>query len=215
MAGILDQDPTTPDESPQHEGAESAPLEQAEGQQGDQEGGSRTQEIRDKIMAGAPEEMKSDIDRLVTAGKRLMYDPKTHDLMIKQLQAMKGGSEADSLAQGIAGLMTLIRNESKGPFPFPAVMPAAVILLMEVIDFLAEANRLEPTDEIIGESVHQLSGYLMKKMGIGPKEIQMAKDEVAKGGLGQGGHPQPTPAPQGAPQGPPQGQQPGILGGGM
>lgn len=196
MAGILDQQgmqegPGT-ENTPQHEGGESAPMEQKESAQES----PRTQEIRDQIMQGAPPEMKSDIDRIVTAGRRLMFDPKTHQMMLQQLQSMKGGNEADSLAQGIAALMTLIKNEAKGPFPMPAVMPAAVILLMEAIDFLAEAGRIQASDDLIAEATQELTGYLMKKMGIGPEQIRQAQEQAQGQAQGQQG-PMPTPAPQG------------------
>lgn len=197
MAGILDQqgmqEGPGPENTQQHEGGEAAPMEQEESAQES----PRTQEIKDKIMSGAPPEMRSDIERIVVAGKRYMFDPKTHDLMIKQLQSMKGGNEADSLAQGIAALMSLIQGQSKGPFPLEAMMPAAVILLMEAIDFLAESGRLQPSDELIAESTKELVGYLMKKLKIGPEQIAQAKQAAQQGGQAQESEPMPTPAPQG------------------
>lgn len=204
MAGILSGQPPEEDVPPPPDGATPETPPAAEGSADT----AVTAELRDKIMESAPPELREPIERIVTAGKRLMYDPETHELMLQQLQDMKGGNEADSLAQGIAALMTLIKNESKGPFPLPALVPAAVILLCEAVDFLAEAGRLEPSKELVGQAVEELTGYLMKKMQIGPEQIAAARQAGQKGG------PAPEPAaPPNAPPGP-AGQAPrGILGG--
>ena len=74
-------------------------------------------------------------------------------------------------------------------------MPAAVILLMEAIDFLAESGRLQPSDELIAESTKELVGYLMKKLKIGPEQIAQAKQAAQQGGQAQESEPMPTPAP--------------------
>jgi hypothetical protein len=136
-----------------------------------------TQKIVSGIMDGAPPKLRSSIDRIVTAGKRLMYDPQTHELMVKQLQTLQAGNEADRIAQGIAALISMIAEKSKGPMPQEAIPPAAQILMCDAIDFLAESGKIEVTEDLVAEATQELMGYVMQKLGIGPEQIAQAQAE--------------------------------------
>jgi Ni,Fe-hydrogenase maturation factor len=123
-----------------------------------------TQKIVSGIMDGAPPKLRSSIDRIVTAGKRLMYDPQTHELMVKQLQTLQAGNEADRIAQGIAALISMIAEKSK-------------VLMCDAIDFLAESGKIEVTEDLVAEATQELMGYVMQKLGIGPEQIAQAQAE--------------------------------------
>ncbi len=158
MDGLLGPTPT---QAPEQQSAAVNPI---------------TQQIRDRILETAPPQMRSDIERMVIAGNRMMFDPSTHSLLMKQFKNMPAENAADRLAQGVAALMTHVRGQSKGPFPMPAIAPAAVMLLMDLIDFFGEQGQLEVTPELVAEATEELTGYLMKKLNIGPEQIQMARD---------------------------------------
>ena len=145
-------------EGPQQQGLLQQPKPQGPKKSG------ITQNIVRQIMESAPPQLRTSIDRIVTAGKRLMYDPQTHELMIKQLQNLQAGNVADRLAQGIGALLSMIADKSKGPMPQEAIPPAAQILLCEVFDFLEESGKLEVTEDLVAEATQELTGYVLKKL---------------------------------------------------
>jgi hypothetical protein len=136
-----------------------------------------TKQIVQQLMESAPPKLRSAIDRIVTAGKRLMYDPQTHQLMVEQLQNLPAGGEADRVAQGIGSLISMIAEKSKGPMPQEAIPPAAQILMCEAFDFLHESGKLEVTDEMVSEAGEELTGYIMQKLNINQDTIAQAQAE--------------------------------------
>ena len=152
-------------------------------------------------MAGAPPELRSAIERIVVAGRRMLYDPETNGEILKQFEILRkqtAGGDADAIAQGVAALISMVEGKSKGPMPLEAIPAAATIIMMDAIDFLGEAGKLKVTDDLIAEAQQELQGYLMQKMGIGEEEIRQAQQGAAPQ------QPMPTQAPQ---------QQRGIMGG--
>lgn len=175
-------------------GPQQGPMEPTDAPQKGQPGDSSSaKKITDQIMNSAPPDMRSKIERMVVAGRKIVYDQETAPMLMEQFQNMRG-SDADRLAQGTAAIMGLIAENSKGPFPADAATPAAVVLMMDIGDFMEQAGVIDFNDQMIGEAVQELSGYMLKKLGIGPEELKMAQ-------TGQGPQqPQPT-------------QPPGIMGG--
>ena len=133
------------------------------------------QRIEEEILRSAPPEMRSKIERMVIAGRKIIYDPQTNQMLLEQFQNLPAGSDADRLAQGVASIMSMIAEQSKGPFPADAAMPAAVIIMADVADFLGEAGMIEVTDDLIAEATQALAGYMLKKLGIGPEELAQAQ----------------------------------------
>ena len=164
------------------------------------------QRIEEEILRSAPPEMRSKIERMVIAGRKIIYDPQTNQMLLEQFQNLPAGSDADRLAQGAASIMSMIAEQSKGPFPADAAMPAAVIIMADVADFLGEAGMIEVTDDLIAEATQALAGYMLKKLGIGPEELAQAQ------GGQQSAPQQQTGAPTGGSTSVPPGR-PSIMGG--
>ena len=169
-------------------GPQQPPIEQGQPQdaQGKQ---SRPQEIAQQIIDSAPPEMQSSIDRIRQVGRSIMFSPDTHELVLKAYRDMPSGNEPDRLAKSIAALISMIHEKSKGPFPADAAIPASIVLLMDLIDFMDESGELKADDQLIGEATQELTGYMMEKMKIGPDEIKAAQE-------GRDPAPQPTAAPE-------------------
>ena len=176
-------------------GPQQVPIEPQQAPQEDEQKLSRPQEIAQQVIEAAPPEMRSKIGRMREMGKSIMFSPNTHELVLKAYREMPAGNESDRFSKSIAALISMIKEKSQGPFPLDAAIPAATVLLMDLMDFVGESGEMEITDELIADATQELTGYMMQKMNIGPEEIRAAQQSA------QGGSPQPTAAPQ-APAGP-------------
>ena len=156
------------------------------------------QKIENVITARIPPAMRSDVERLVTAGMHIMFDPKTSQLVMKQVE--KPGDPADNVAQGVAALMSILQGQSKGPFPVQAIMPAAILLMCQALDFLGKTNRMQVNDELVGKTYHDLSAYMMQKIGMTPDKLAKLK---SSGGAPAPGQPAGQPGQPGQPAGQP------------
>ncbi len=129
-------------------------------------------------------------EKVVLAGMRIMFNEKTFKIF------MNGMMKEDvplpkRLAMETAGLMKMIVDKSGGKVPIQIIAPAAVMLLMEMGKFIAEAEIAKPTPQ----DIQQGTVLLVKIL-----ESMYAKKQPAPGQPPQGAQP---PAPGQAPQGQP------------
>lgn len=126
-------------------------------------------QIEKQVMAKVPPELQEPVKRLVLAGMRIMFDPKTHPQMIKQLNA--SDNLPDNVAVGIAGLISLVLDQAP-PVPPPAIVAASLMLMCQALNFVIETNFAEVTDDVIAETTEALMAYMMQKLGIKPEQVQ-------------------------------------------
>ena len=132
----------------------------------------------------------SQLDRIVLAGKKVMFSKQSHQMMLKELEGP--GTIAQKLGQGVAGLMALLWQESKQSLPPQLLIPAGMVLVAVAGDFLRQAG--EPvTDQDIGGGIEALVTALLQATGVDP-------DRVAEMGGKSGGADAITGATTKAPQ---------------
>lgn len=192
------------------------PDEPPRGAVEDEEGGSDGLALADQVIeqleAHIPPELQSAVERLVLAGKRAMFSPEMNELALKQVESDPKGPVSGA-ATGVAALMSQLTMRSKGQMPAPAIVPAALILLMESLKFLAEAGRIELNAQTIEQATTDLSAYLMQKLGLSPEKVAEAQEALRSGGAAPQGGPMPPgeadpgmpPAAAPGPQEPPSG----------
>jgi hypothetical protein len=124
------------------------------------------------IRATLPPQFQRAFDGFVLACKRVLYDPKTHVLM--QRQMMQPAPLPQKLAQGVAGLVLLVYMKAKDggdPVPAPVLIPAAIELVGDTAQFLAQAIG-QPVDQASYKAaVALVTAILGKKMGIAPRQF--------------------------------------------
>lgn len=158
-------------------------------------------QVQDKVRQSIPPQFRVAVQKLVLAGQKIMYDPKTHHLMVQALQS--DSDPAHAVGMGVTQLMTMMWVQSKGTIPPPALIPAAILLVCEALDFCEQGKLLKPDNDMIANSVQVVVSYMMQKMGIKPGD--MAK---VAGIQGQQPANTQTPGAPASPQIAQQGQQP-------
>lgn len=182
-----------------------------------EEGEPRTPPL-DRIEAAIEErlgEIAEDVHRFVLAGEKIIYGSSTHQKALGFLQ--QADDPLNGAVMGVAALISMIHTKAKNASP-DVMVAASMLLLVDVLDFLAKSGRVELNDENVGNAFELLMRTMAQKLGIGEEQLEGAaggQPEAPMPGDPQGGQPMP---PQGGQPMPPQGGQPpqgGLINGGM
>ena len=131
----------------------------------------------------------AQLDRIVLAGKKVMFDKSSHKMMLEQLDGP--GTIAQKLGQGVAGLIALLWQESKQSLPPQLLIPSGMILVAVAADFLRQAGQ-DVSDQDIGQAIEAMVTAVLHAGGVDP-------DKLAEIGA-RGGKPSDiTAAPEAAP----------------
>lgn len=116
-----------------------------------------------------PPELQSAYKRVVIAGMKVMFDPKTHQLAMEQ---MKGdGPIAQRLGTAIAGLMLILFKQSNNTMPPQVLIPAGTSLLVRAADFLQKGGAEQITTKDIGGALEVMITTLLSKAGMDPEKV--------------------------------------------
>lgn len=166
------QEPDAQEGGADEEQAESPGAEKAEG------GGGLTitpQSVQEKLHL-QPKQVPI-LQRVVVAGMKIMFDAKTHKLMLDTLQGQ--GDIATKLGQGITGLMGLLMKEAKGAIPGEMIIPAGIVLMAHAAEFVDKTGT-PVTDEDFGNGVQVFVHTIMKVSGMdGDKAASLGEQATA------------------------------------
>lgn len=132
------------------------------------------------IEAKIQPENKQAYMRIITAGLKVMFDQKTHQMMLDQLKA--SDDIVKNVAEGIAGLMAILYKESKEKMPLQAAIPASIVLMTKALDFVERTMGVEITPDLLAQCTQATSEAVLTKFGITP---DMVKEAVAKSQRGE------------------------------
>lgn len=130
--------------------------------------------VQKQVQDNLPPELRDAYKRVIVAGMKVMFDPKTHQLMLKQLQ--EPGPIGQKLGQGIAGLMLLLFQQSNKTMPPQILIPAGLELLMQAVYFLRKSKLAMPNNADIGEATQVMVDTIMQKFGVDPQKFSGALD---------------------------------------
>lgn len=92
-------------------------------------------------------ERMDKLQGLVLAGKKVLYDPSMKGKLLEGVTPEQPAKSAADVAATV--MLLLIQKDAKGVAP-DAVVPAGLVLVGEVLDFLSKAHGVE-VDEAISE----------------------------------------------------------------
>jgi hypothetical protein len=156
--------------------------------------GITPESVRAKMQL--PPELKNAYERIVLAGKKVMYSEQTHSIMQQQLAGP--GPIAQKLGVGVSRLLVMLINESKGSLPPSVLIPAGTELVAEAADFLKKSGQ-PVSDQDIGEAMSVMVEDLLKTFGMNPAKMQAALSQATQGGGAAGIAPKQAPQPAPAP----------------
>lgn len=127
------------------------------------------QAVEQAVRAKVEPKFMNAFQRIIQGGMKVLYSPKTHDFVAKQLDQKE--SVEHIAGEGTVKIVAVLYKESKGTMPMEASIPAAQILLCEVLDFMAKAGRATITDELIAESTRVMIQMLLQAFGYTKEQI--------------------------------------------
>lgn len=133
------------------------------------------EQMNPRASMEVPEDMQEPLERIVLAGKKVMFSEETAD-MVQEALAGDGPIE-DKLSEAIAGLMGLLWQQSNQTMPPQLVVPAAMILLAEAVDFLQGAGE-EITSAQYGDAIELTISRVLELFGV---DQDMLQQELGSG----------------------------------
>ena len=127
------------------------------------------QQTQAAILKKADPRLVPVINKLVSAGKTVMYSKQTRGMMIKQLGT---GDDPELIGSGIAKLIGILYNQSKKTAPLQALIPAAVLLLVEGLDFLEKAGTVQISNDFLAECTMAMGSSVAQMFGATPEQLQ-------------------------------------------
>ncbi len=141
------------------------------------QGALSPEEIRANM--NLPDNLKGAYDRTVTAGMKMMFDPKVRE---QTMNFMKGpGDEATKIGQGVGSIMLALFEYSNQTMPPQIIIPCGLELIAHAGEVGREAG-LPLDDQVIGEAMAQMVPFVLEKMGLPPEKIQ----QMMSGALTEG-----------------------------
>lgn len=154
----LPGDPAAPDETPPHEQAEPAAMEQQE------EAGEGLEAPEDLTP-----EQEEAYERFMLAASRVLYEKGYAEDVVQALKA------AESLDKGMADLtyelVAELDTKSKGILPDELIAPAALDILGEIAEVAKAAGATIAGREIASAAVAMIERYLTEN-GASPEDLQ-------------------------------------------
>lgn len=151
------------------------------------------QALRAKV---APEQ-QANMNKIVAAGITILDSDQMHPLVVSQLKS--GGDPAQIAGAGAAKLLGVLMNRSKGMMPMKAGIPAATILLLEVLDRLEALGKIEITSDTVSTAMQDFSASLMQLFGVDEHKLNQLTSPKPPAQAAQPQSPQPAQPLIGAP----------------
>ena len=116
---------------------------------------------------------KEQYDRIVLAGKKIMFDKATHD----KISWLQDAEDLSVLVNGVSDLITIITELGGDAINQDALHGAAVVLTMEALDFAGRVNDIEITPEIAQSAVQAIDEKMSELSTGAPSNAEPQQQE--------------------------------------
>lgn len=133
------------------------------------------EQARQKFEEQVPQQYQDALNRVVTAGKKILYSKESHAMVEQELA---GDNPVAAAGAGAADLMGMLVKESRGTMPRQVVAPAMMILLTDVLDYLKQTGRAKGDAADLETATQALTDTMMKAAGVSPAQFHAILDKA-------------------------------------
>lgn len=130
--------------------------------------------IQQDITREVPDEDKQAFENCVEAGKRILFDPSTHQNLELIKNPESRNDPVNTISKGVVGLGWLMYQQSERTMPPGALIPACVVLICEVYDFAERGLKIQVTNELVARTVQRFVEEMFTRLGVSPEVLQEA-----------------------------------------
>lgn len=113
-------------------------------------------------------QQQDQLQRIVVAGLRVMFDAKTHKLMLKQLDGPD--PLPHKVGTGVAGLVALLLRESNNTIPPNLLIPAGLVLVAYACQWVSQSGQpMSPQD--VGMAMRTMVEAVLRAGGVDPGKL--------------------------------------------
>lgn len=153
--------------------------------------------IAQRVESTVKPEMKKEYEACLVAGMKLMWSPKTNQMMVEYLQLIKAPQDIPKIiGHGIVKMASIIVNKSGRQDMIPGIAPASVVLMTHALEFVEKRLGMDITKEIADETTKLVSQGIFEMYKISPEQI----DQVIQKRSGKPDAAPAAPAAETAPQ---------------
>lgn len=116
-----------------------------------------------------PQEMQSSYDKAVKVGLAMLFAPETVEQTIDYIG--DGTDAPKKIAEGVAGVMGMIVQQSNGTLPGQIIVPVGVELIGHVVE-AARKGGIQISDADVAEGVAQFIQAVLQQAGATPEQMQ-------------------------------------------
>ena len=151
------------------------------------------EQLKRDIEAKVPPEQKRDFLAIVVAGLKLMYDPRAHEVAVKDLDAaLKKYPLPMAVAIGTLQVLAVVARESRGTIQVAPAISAAMVLMAYVWEFVQVQRQVQVTPAMVSTSSRVVVACTLQFFGIDKDKLAQGV-ELARRGTAPAGQPPAAP----------------------
>lgn len=128
------------------------------------------EQAKAKIDGSVKPDQKDAYQRIVLAGKKVMFSKEMNAQLLAGLQDAE--DVVGTTVDGVIGILGLLFKQSRNTMPAAPMVMAGQMLLLEALDFLEQAGMLEVTPDVLAQATQQYLNTMMPKIGLTPERMQ-------------------------------------------
>ena len=118
------------------------------------------------VQQSIPANLQDIYGKAVLSGMRIMFDSKSHQMMLDQLN--QPGPLAKRISDGIISLMFMLWTQSNKTLPPQIIVPVTLTLTLKAFDFLQQSGDPQATKQVLGDATEQAVQGIMDRFKAQP-----------------------------------------------